>query len=149
MRFRDAATNRYKPLRRCARNSYQRTIEVVALAVAVGAAVSLCLVVAWPAQQTVVPSIARAVGGSLTGDDLGDYTMSFVFPIVLTIGSWGIYRFAMRRLTKSNPIGPRAETGRSTTRESLTTSTRRPTATPPISNRPDHAATEGAEEMPA
>ena len=66
---------------------------------AVGAAVSLCLLVAWPAQQTVVTAVARGAGASVSGDDLGDYTTYFVFPVVFVVGTWVVYRFAIRKLT--------------------------------------------------
>jgi hypothetical protein len=72
------------------------------LATAVGAGVSLCLVAAWPAQQTVVYGIAWATGFSTAGDDLGDYTTWYAFPIVLVVGTWIVYRFALRKLTAAS-----------------------------------------------
>ena len=69
--------------------------------VAIGAALGFCLMVAWPAQETIVKGIARARGASLAGDDLGDYTTNFVFPVVLLFGSWLIYRFTVRRLLRT------------------------------------------------
>lgn len=78
------------------------------LSVAVGAALSLCLVVAWPAQQSVVDGLARATGSSVDGDDLGDYTTWYVFPVVLILGSWAIYRFILRKISPPSTL-PRGE----------------------------------------
>jgi hypothetical protein len=80
------------------------------LAVAVGAALGLCLLIAWPAQETVVKAIALARGASVAGDDLGDDTTNFVFPIVLLLGSWSIYQFTVRRLMRAHG-GPEVAAG--------------------------------------
>lgn len=74
------------------------------LAVAVGAAVSLCLVLAWPTQQTIVYGLVVAADAGYSGDELGAYTTWFVFPVVLALGSWRIYRYIDRRLAQTATV---------------------------------------------
>jgi hypothetical protein len=73
-------------------------IHLQALAVAVGAAASACLVFAWPAQETVVRYYATRAQPNVPDYRLGDYTTYYVFPVVLLATSPLLYIAIVRKL---------------------------------------------------
>lgn len=76
-----------------------RGVHLQPLAIAVGTALASCLLLSWPLQWAVAYPLARAGDWSTAGDRLGDYTTSFVLPVILAGGTWLFYRVIVSRLT--------------------------------------------------
>jgi hypothetical protein len=60
-------------------------IRLQIAAVAVGASIAICLILAWPLQEAIVHPIAALAHLKTDGADLGVYTTNVVFPVILVL----------------------------------------------------------------
>jgi hypothetical protein len=67
-------------------------------AVAVGGSFAICMALAFPAQALIYLITVKWCGWQVSGDQLGDYTTNFAFPVILLFAVPFIYRRILWRI---------------------------------------------------